>query len=182
MNPFALAPHETSQSFCRWSFVFALDALIGLLFFMPLEAADATKPPEALSALAPAIEIQKPGVTMTLLAEDPDLVTPTGIDVDSQGRIWLIASHTHFRPEGYIGPEHDEILVFDATGKNRRVFYEKTDATMQLILGSDGWVYLAERDRIVRVRDTDGDGIGDLEELLANLITKGVKVCRAQRI
>ena len=171
MNPFALAPHETSQSFCRWSFVFALDALIGLLFFMPLEAADATKPPEALSALAPAIEIQKPGVTMTLLAEDPDLVTPTGIDVDSQGRIWLIASHTHFRPEGYIGPEHDEILVFDATGKNRRVFYEKTDATMQLILGSDGWVYLAERDRIVRVRDTDGDGIGDLEELLATLDT-----------
>jgi putative membrane-bound dehydrogenase-like protein len=121
--------------------------------------------------IPPKIEILAPGVKLTILAEHPDIVTPTGIDVDEDGRIYTISCHTHFRPEGYVGPEHDEVLVFDADGKNRRVFYNKTTATMQLILGPDGWVYLTERGRILRVKDSDGDGKGDLEETLAALDT-----------
>lgn len=129
------------------------------------------KMPEVPADISPAIEILQPGVKMTLLAEHPDLVTPTGIDVDAQGQIWLIACHTHFRSADYPGPEKDEILVFDAEGKNRRVFYNRTVATMNLQHGRDGWVYLAERSRILRVKDTDGDGTGDLEETLARLDT-----------
>ena len=106
-----------------------------------------------------------------LLAEHPDLVTPTGIDVDKEGRIYTVACHTHFRPGDYTGPVHDEVLVFDADGKNRRVFYNATTATMKLILGPEGWVYLAERGRILRVKDSDGDGKGDTEETLAALDT-----------
>lgn len=121
--------------------------------------------------IPPRIEILAPGVKLTLLAEHPDIVTPTGIDIDEAGNIYSISCHTHFRPEGYVGPEHDEVVVFDADGKNRRVFYNQTTATMQLILGPDGWVYLTERGRILRVKDTDGDGKGDLEETLAALDT-----------
>ncbi len=130
-----------------------------------------SKAPEVPAELPPKIELMQPGVKLTLLAEHPDLVTPTGIDVDEQGNIWLAASHTHFRPEDYAGPVHDEILVFDAQGKNRRVFYNKTDATMHVECGPDGWLYLAERDRILRVKDADDDGIGDTEENLATLDT-----------
>lgn len=117
------------------------------------------------------IQILQPGVKLTLVAEHPDLVTPTGVDVDAEGRVWVVASHTHFRPEGYVGPEHDEVLVFDRDGKGRRVFYNRTKATMNLQLGPEGWVYLAERSRLLRVRDTDGDGRGDVEETLAALDT-----------
>ena len=124
--------------------------------------------PERLDA---GIQSHQPGVRMTLLAEHPALVTPTGIDVDRQGNIWLIACHTHFRPDGYDGPEHDEVLVFNKDGGQRRVFYNKTDATMHVKLGDDGWVYLAERDRILRVKDSDADGVGDVEENLAVLDT-----------
>lgn len=150
--------------------------LAGLLLSLslPLSAAPPVAPvpprsappkaPEVPAEIPPRIEILAPGVKLTLLAEHPDIVTPTGIDVDEAGRIYTISCHTHFRPEGYVGPEHDEVLVFDADGKNRRVFYNKTTATMQLILGPDGWVYLTERGRILRVKDTDGDGKGDLEE------------------
>jgi putative membrane-bound dehydrogenase-like protein len=148
------------------------------LCFLPilsaLSAAPSTPPPKAPDVPAevpPQVQMLQPGVKLTLLAEHPDLVTPTGIDVDEKGRIWLAACHTHFRPEGYQGPEHDEILVFDADGKNRRVFYNKTDATMHVECGPDGWLYLAERDRLLRVKDTDGDGVGDLEENLATLNT-----------
>lgn len=157
--------------------------LPGLLLslFLPLSAAPPVAPkpprsappkaPEVPAEIPPQIKTLQPGVKLTLLAEHPDLVTPTGIDVDEEGRIYTIACHTHFRPEGYAGPEHDEVLVFDTDGKNRRVFYNATTATMQLILGPDGWVYLAERGRILRVKDTDGDGKGDVEETLAALDT-----------
>lgn len=134
-------------------------------------AAEPPKPPVVPAELPPQIEVLQPGVKLTLLAEHPDLVTPTGIAVDAKGQIWVVSCHTHFRPEGYAGPAHDEILVFDKNGKNRRVFYNKTDATMHIEIGRDGWVYLAQRNRILRVKDTDGDGTGDTEENLATLDT-----------
>ncbi len=98
----------------------------------------------------PEIEILQPGVRLTIVAEHPDIVTPTGLDVDETGRVWAVACHTHLPPENYQGPKHDEILVFDPDGK-RHVFYSATEQTMDLELGPDGWVYLSERDRILRV-------------------------------
>lgn len=154
-------------------------ALLGLaplavLAANPAPPAPKPAPPKAPvvpAEIPPRIELLQPGGKLTLLAEHPEIVTPTGLDLDDEGRIYTIACHTHFRPEGYVGPEFDEVLVFDADGSNRRVFYNKTTATMQLILGPEGWVYLAERGRILRVKDTDGDGIGDTEETLAFLDT-----------
>ena len=142
--------------------------------FAALSAPPSAAPPKAPDVpadLPPQVKLLQPGVKLTMLAEHPDLVTPTGIDVDSQGRIWVVSCHTHFRPEGYAGPAHDEILVFDRNGKNRRVFYNKTDKTMNIKLGSDGWVYLAQRNRILRVKDTNNDGVADVEEDVAVLDT-----------
>ncbi len=124
------------------------------------------------SEVPPELKILQPGVKLTLLAEHPDLVTPTGIDVADSGQIWVVASHTHFRPENYPGPKHDEVLIFDSDGSNRRVFANSTTATMDLELGADGWVYLAERNRVLRLRDTNGDGKADVEENVAVLETE----------
>jgi len=118
---------------------------------------------------APVAEVL--GVRLEKVVEAPQIATPTGIDIDADGNIYTIACHTHFRPASYEGPEFDEILVFDADGSNRRVFYNRTRSTMQILLGPDGWVYLAQRDRILRIRDTDRDGVADLEEKIATLDT-----------
>jgi putative membrane-bound dehydrogenase-like protein len=126
----------------------------------------------------PEINTKLPGVTMHLVAEHPDLATPTGVDVDSEGSVWVVACHTHMPPEDYAGPEFDQVLVFngvrhdDTAIRQRTIFYQKTHHTMDLELGPDGWVYLAERDRILRIRDSDGDGTADLEEDLAVLATE----------
>tara|TARA_Y100001934_G_C12381235_1_gene792551 strand:+ start:2681 stop:5170 length:2490 start_codon:yes stop_codon:yes gene_type:complete len=122
----------------------------------------------------PMLKTLKPGIKLTEVVRDPQIVTPTGIDVDADGRIWAVASHTHFRPDNYPGPARDEILVFtdrdnDGRADERQVFYDRTEATMDLELGPLGWVYLAERDRILRVRDTNRDGRGDTEESIAVL-------------
>lgn len=133
----------------------------------------------AATERAPDVETLQPGVRLAIVAEHPSLATPTGIDVDDRGRVWAVATHTHFRPDDYVGPQHDEVLVFsdrdgDGRAEHRQVFYNATEATMDLELGPDGWVYLAERDRILRIRDSDGDGKADAEENIAVLETAGV--------
>jgi len=134
-------------------------------------ALEATSAQESSDKTAPRVQASVPGVAVDRLAEHPELVTPTGIDLDSQGNVWVVSCHTHFRPSSYQGPEFDEILVFDSEGKNRRVFYNKTKTTMQLLWGADGWLYVAQRDRILRVKDSDNDGVGDTEETIAGLDT-----------
>jgi putative membrane-bound dehydrogenase-like protein len=134
-------------------------------------ALEATSAQESSDKTAPRVQASVPGVAVERLAEHPELVTPTGIDLDSQGNVWVVSCHTHFRPSSYQGPEFDEILVFDSEGKNRRVFYNKTKTTMQLLWGADGWLYVAQRDRILRVKDSDNDGVGDTEETIAGLDT-----------
>jgi putative membrane-bound dehydrogenase-like protein len=140
--------------------------MIAGIFCLPAVAA----PP---SEVPPQLEFLSPGVRLTKVAEHPAVVTPTGIDIDDGGTIWVVASHTHFRPDDYAGPKHDEIIKLGPDG-SRQVFYNATDATMDLELGPDGWVYLAERDRVLRVRDTDGDGVGDEEQDIAVLETEAV--------
>ena len=148
--------------------------VVATLFFCWSQCVRAEPPTD----LNPELKFLQPGVSLTLVARHPKVVTPTGIDVDHAGRVWAVCSHTHFRPKEYEGPEHDEVIVLSSDGVNatRTVFYNKTDATMDLELGQDfktsGWVYLAERDRVLRVRDTDNDGIGDQEEDIAVLETE----------
>ena len=146
-------------------------ALLSPLAALCAPPAASPKAPIVPAEVPARIVLEQPGVKLTLLAEHPSLVTPVGISVDARGNIYLVSSHTHFRPQGYAGPEHDEILVFDREGKNRRVFYNKTDRTMHVKVGPDGWIYLATRSRLLRVKDTDGDGVGDVEETIAALET-----------
>jgi hypothetical protein len=61
-----------------------------------------------------------PRIKIELFAEQPQLVTPTGIDVDHRGRVWVIESNTHFRPDGYKGHPSDRLLILrDADGDGR---------------------------------------------------------------
>lgn len=153
---------------------FSVLLFIGTVCSSPAPVPKSIKAPNVPAECPPAIRTLQPGITLTEIAVDPAVVTPTGIDVDARGRVWVVASHTHFRPDNYTGPAHDEILILsdhdgDGRHETREVFYSATDATMDLELGPDGWVYLAERDRILRVKDTDGDGKGDREENVAVL-------------
>ncbi|MDC0314714.1 hypothetical protein OAL92_02700, partial [bacterium] len=134
-----------------------------LLSFASLVKAEDNRPAE--------IEILQLGVKLSVVAEHPDIATPTGLDVDEKGRVWVVSCHTHLPPKDYQGPKQDEILIFDPDG-TRHVFYATTEQTMDLELGPDGWVYLSERDRILRVRDSDGDGKGDVEETLVDLVSE----------
>ncbi len=97
--------HNMNQPLRLWMGI-ALVSAIFVASQRPVAAQSKTAPPAPVvpERLDAGIQSQQSGVRMTLLAEHPALVTPTGIDVDKQGNIWLISCHTHFRPAGYDGP------------------------------------------------------------------------------
>ena len=118
-----------------------------------------------------------PRIVVELIAEAPQIVTPTGLGVDSKGRVLVIESHTHFRPGDYEGPKRDRVLLFSPKAKNKSkgsVFYEGLLMGMDVCVNKDDWVYLAERSRILRVMDTTGDGKADQQEDIITLKTTGV--------
>ncbi len=50
---------------------------------------------------------------LTLFAQNPDIVTPVGIAVAPDGRVFVQENHTHKRDSDYQGPPTDRILIFE---------------------------------------------------------------------
>ncbi|MHC4996280.1 MAG: PVC-type heme-binding CxxCH protein, partial [Planctomycetota bacterium] len=61
----------------------------------------------------------------------------------------------------------------DADGRadDVKVFYEGFTHAMDLAMGRDGWLYLATRNQIFRLRDTNRDDVADQIELLVDMQT-----------
>ncbi len=57
---------------------------------------------------------------LTIQAEEvvPEtIVTPIGIAVAPDGRVFVQENHTHKRPKDYVGPETDRILIASGIGR-----------------------------------------------------------------
>lgn len=111
-----------------------------------------------------------------LFASEPDVVTVTGLTVDQQNRVYVVESHTHFRPDDYTGPKTDRIrLLEDTTGDGRadrvETFFEGSTSTMNVAAHPNGWIYVATRSSIFRLRDKDNDGKADERQNLVELET-----------
>lgn len=134
-----------------------------------------------------------PRLQIELFAEDPQLVTPTGIDVDSSGRVWVIESNTHFPPEGYQGHPSDRILILadnnhDGKAESVSVFRDGLTHAMSIIVEPE-WlrrsvdkvirepsaltVYIATRRAILQCTDSDGDLQCDEVTQIVRLETPG---------
>lgn len=135
--------------------------------------------PLLLVAASPAPpEPLEENLTIQLIAAEPQVVTPIGCDFDPRGRLFVIESHTHFPPENYAGPKTDRILIVDdadADGVLERVrtFDVGGQATMGIEAAADGWIYVARRAELSRMRDTDGDDVADVHEPLARVDSPG---------
>ncbi|MEX2286277.1 MAG: PVC-type heme-binding CxxCH protein [Planctomycetaceae bacterium] len=101
-------------------------------------------------------------IKIELFADSPQIVTPTGIDVDAKGRVWAIESNTHFPPEGYKRHPTDRLLVFEsATGggkaKSVTMFTDGLTHAMSVAVRPTGDIFVATRKAIFVFRDDDGD-------------------------
>jgi putative membrane-bound dehydrogenase-like protein len=107
-----------------------------------------------------------PRLVFELIAAEPEIVTPTGLAIDQRGRILVIESHTHFRPNDYKGPAADRIRVFEDRNRDGKpecvgTFFEGTRLTMNLAVARDGSVFVATRSALYRLEDRDNNGRAD---------------------
>lgn len=119
-----------------------------------------------------------PRLKIELFAEHPQIVTPTGIDIDHRGRVWAIESNTHQRKEEYAGHGSDRVLTLSDTDGDGRaddvvVFADGLVYAMSIAVRLDGGVYVATRKEVFLYHDTDGDGKADSKKRIIHLDTEG---------
>ena len=128
---------------------------------------------------APRVEsprVLDPAWQIELVAAEPELVTPVACCFDASGRLLVVESHTHFPPDDYEGPQADRIYLFDDRDDDgvldrKRLFHAGGSATMGLVSLPGGWIVVARRGEVIRIRDSDGDDVADQQEVLLELNT-----------
>src|SRR5690606_16224939 len=98
---------------------------------------------------------------ISLYASDPDIVTPIDAAVDSQGRLYVIESHTHSPPRDYDGPKGDRIKVFQGTrpdgyAQHVGVFAEDLFQAQSIAFAPDGTLYAVCTRAVFALYDRDG--------------------------
>ena len=126
--------------------------------------------------LAEAPQVLDSRYSLELIATNPEIVTPVGMCIDDTGTLLIIESHTH-HPKGKQPFPHDRIRSLkDSNGDGKPdkwgTFYEGSKLTMSIRKGKNGWIYIATRAKIFRIKDTDNDGKADKEEQIAKLDTE----------
>lgn len=105
-------------------------------------------------------------LTLRLFAENPQIVTPIGIAVDSLDRLFVLESHTHLPPAGYQGPKGDVVKVFtdrdgDGQPEKTAVFAEGFREGLGLAFSPAGLLYVVTSRAVWQLLDGDGDGVSE---------------------
>ncbi|MFP6583739.1 MAG: PVC-type heme-binding CxxCH protein [Candidatus Hydrogenedentota bacterium] len=113
------------------------------------------------------------GMEITLFAAEPDLRNPTSMDIDAQGRVWVLeaANYRLFNQE-MEDEKGDRIRVLEDTDGDGRcdkatTFYQdpSLQAPMSIAVLGDR-VYVTQSPDIFYLEDTDGDGKADKKTIL----------------
>jgi putative membrane-bound dehydrogenase-like protein len=122
-----------------------------------------------------------PDLKATLFASEPMLKSPSNIDVDHRGRVWVceIVNYRHFRNRNNpVRKEGDRILILedtngDGVADKSTVFYQGRDIDSAhgiLVLGTptgkNTKVIVSAGDKVQVFTDKDGDGKADSKETL----------------
>ncbi|HET6324836.1 MAG TPA: PVC-type heme-binding CxxCH protein [Planctomycetaceae bacterium] len=160
-------PTTEAPASSRWRLAFVCMVLALLAFYgRPLFAQDEHPPSQALAGLDVA-----PGLEATLFASEPMMLSPTNIDVDARGRVW-VCEVVNYRHRNGERPEGDRILILEDTDGDGRadkstVFYQGRDIDSAMgicVLGNR--VIVSVSPNVFVFTDTDGDGKADKKELL----------------
>lgn len=105
------------------------------------------------------------GFEVTLFADERDGVSkPTQIAWDEQGRLYVACSPTYPHTLPGIKPADFILVLEDTTGAGRANRSHRFAEGLTMVQGvepGDGGVYVCDFDRLLHLRDTDGDGRAD---------------------
>lgn len=129
------------------------------------KSAGGQEPADALAALDVAESL-----TASTFAAEPDLLSPSSIDIDAQGRVW-VAEIVNYRAHNGKRPDGDRILILEDTngdGKadKQKVFYQGRDIDSPhgiCVLGNK--VIVSAKGTVYCLTDTDGDDKADKTDI-----------------
>lgn len=160
----------------RWCVVFCLCALAAS-GRQSLRAAEPVKGPIEPEASLQYLEVD-PGLTVELVAAEPDVVDPVAAAFDEHGRLWVVemTDYPNGPPEG--GPPLSRIRVLsplkDQPGRfgNARTFADKLLFANGLLHWQGGVIVTMDAG-IHYLKDEDGDGVADRKEAWFTGFVKG---------
>jgi putative membrane-bound dehydrogenase-like protein len=161
--PIHLHPKKMLSTFsCRLQFPFAVFLLLAFYSCEP------TRQEQALEVVD-GVTVLDSRLTLTLMKQDPDIVTPIGIAVDDQDRIYVLESHTHLPPKDYSGPKHDIIKVYedsnaDGSWDKETIFAEGLIEGLNIAFSPEGNLYAVTSKEVWKFYDEDGDGVSERSE------------------
>lgn len=118
------------------------------------------------------------GFRIEMVAHEPMIVDPIAMDIDADGRLWVIDMPTYMQvhDKGPLetsalerAPEARVVILEDADGDGRmdvhRVFYDGLILPRAIKVLRDG-ILVGEPPNVVFISDTSGDGKGDKKEIV----------------
>ena len=111
------------------------------------------------------------GLAASLFAAEPQLLSPSNIDIDHRGRVW-VCEIVNYRGHNGKRPEGDRILILEDTdgdgmADKEKVFYQGRDIDSPhgvCVLGNK--VIVSAGDKVQVFTDDDGDDKPDSKEVL----------------
>ncbi|GAA4455192.1 c-type cytochrome [Nibrella saemangeumensis] len=112
---------------------------------------------------------------LSLFAENPGIVTPIGIAIDSLNRIFVLESHTHLPPKDYKGPTGDIIKVFvdsnaDGRPDKTTVFADGLKEGLNLAFSPEGHLYAVTSRAVWVLYDRNGDRVCEEKKKVLELV------------
>ncbi|MEM9672631.1 MAG: PVC-type heme-binding CxxCH protein [Bacteroidota bacterium] len=107
------------------------------------------------------------GLAVNVFAAEPDIVNPTNIDVDAQGRVWVCEVYNYGIPEGERTQMGGRITILEDTDQDgvadsRKVFYQGEEVDLAegiAVLGNK--VYVTRSPNMLVFTDEDSDDVPD---------------------
>ena len=121
-------------------------------------------------------ETRRAGLSLKLVAEAPAIVTPIGITFIDARNLLVVESHTHKRADDYEGPESDRIRRLsdvdgDGVWDRWTTYADGFQFAMNVVRDEKGGVYVVTRGAVHYLRDEDGDGRAEHNEVIVRLVT-----------
>jgi putative membrane-bound dehydrogenase-like protein len=156
-------------------FTLSLTLIVGIASAVSAEAPNDTAKPDRTPQQGLAALDVGDGLEATIFAAEPMLLSPTNIDIDHRGRVWVceVVNYRHFRnTNNPLREKGDRILILEDTdgdGKadSKKVFYQGRDIdSAHGICVLENRVIVSALDKVLIFTDEDGDDKADKKEIL----------------